>query len=155
MRSAPSVIYPVGRSRFGAMVLLATWSAALVVFLAWLLVGPSLGGRQAAGAAVLVACGLWAWRSHRAAPCGQLAWDGAAWQWDGQSSASRPVAIEVMVDLQAILLLRMQEPGHASGRTEWLWVGQDADTLRWQALRRAVYFRAGQQAQPEAAPVKP
>lgn len=142
MHAAPSVIYPVGRSRFAGGLLAALWLLALAVNLAWTLLATAPGWRQALGFGAVAACGLLAaalwWRSAT----GTLAWEGGGWQWrqDGTAEAGRP---ELALDLQARMLLRwLPAQGRARWRTRWMWVERRAAAADWDALRRAVYSRA-------------
>ncbi|MBL0423125.1 hypothetical protein JI739_22510 [Ramlibacter sp. AW1] len=151
MRSAPSVSYPAGRSRFGALVLGLAWTAGLASLSGWWWLGPAAGWRHAAVAVLWLGCGALALWSHRRTPSGQLHWDGASWTCSA-GPGCRPVSVEAVIDLQSVLLLRLGKPDR-TGSTGWFWVGQDADPACWQALRRAVYFRAPEQAVPPAGPV--
>ena len=145
MHSAPSVIYPVGRSRFAGAMLGAIWLLASAAILAWTSFTPVPGWRQLLAACLLAACGLAALGGWLRSPAGTLAWDGGGWRWadralergaadDGQ--AGRP---ELALDLQARMLLRWVP---TQGRTLWLWTERDAAPSHWDALRRAVYSRA-------------
>mgnify|MGYP003578112851 CR=1 FL=1 len=151
MRSAPSVSYPVGRSRFGALLLGLGWAAGLVSLLVWWWLGPPAGWRHAGVALLWLACGVLAWRAHRCTREGQLHWDGAEWCFS-EGAVGRPVVMEALVDLQSVLLLRLAEPD-GSSCAGWYWVGQDANERSWRALRRAVYFRAPEQAHLPPGPV--
>ena len=138
MHSAPSVSYPVGRSRFAGGLLAAAWLLGAAAGLAWTLATPVPGWRQLLAACVLAACGCAALAGWLRSPAGTLAWDGGAWRWDQPAGgeAGRP---ELALDLQARMLLRWVP---AQGRTRWLWVERDAAMSHWDALRRAVYSRA-------------
>jgi len=139
MHAAPSVNYPVGRSRFAGALLGAAWLLGALAILAWTLQAQAPGWRQLAAALLLAACGGAAaagwWRSA----AGTLAWDGAAWRFSpaGQpDEAGRP---ELALDLQSHLLLRWTP---AAGRTRWLWAARDEAPSHWDALRRAIYSRS-------------
>jgi hypothetical protein len=144
MHAAPSVSYPVGRSRFAGALLAAAWLLAAAATLAWTFTTPVPGWRQGLAGAVLAGCGLAALAGWLRSPAGTLAWDGGAWRWEagkegaaGRSAeAGRP---ELALDLQARMLLRWLPAG---GRQRWLWVERDAAVSHWDALRRAVYSRA-------------
>ncbi len=152
MRNAPSVLIPVGRSRFGTWVFAGAWLAGLSVFAAWRLQAPVTGawvglpGSQAVMLALLAACGLLAWRSHRRACPGWLDWDGHSWCW---STAQGDCAAQVGVaaDWQGVLLVRLQ-PEDGSG-VQWLWLRPRGNPAHWRAVRRALYFRASRQAPPD------
>jgi len=155
MRSAPSVNYPVGRSRFSAWACVLTWCAGLCALIAWAALGPLPGVRHGLVAMVLLVTGALAWREVRRHPEGVLAWDGEAWSWQA-AGASCAVDPELVVDLQSWMLLRLHDAQDASrAPVPWLWLEACKDAQNWQALRRAVYFRAGRPALPEAAPANP
>ena len=142
MHAAPSVSYPVGRSRFAAVLLAAVWLLAAAATLAWTLATALPGWRQALAGAVLAACGLAVLAGWLRSPAGTLAWDGGAWRWghDGEGEAGQP---ELALDLQARMLLRwVPAQGSPRWRTRWLWVEREAAVSHWDALRRAVYSRA-------------
>jgi toxin CptA len=146
MHSAPSVSYPVGRSRLLGRGLAALWLGGLVAMVvAWQRV--SLEDSQVAVAgAVWSLAGLMAWRSWRAMPQGELCWDGHGWAGPGASSS--PAAVRVHLDLHRHLLVHLQGNGAAG---QWLWLSADARPARWNDLRRAVYSRAMTDAQRDAA----
>ena len=141
---APSVSYPVGRSAFQALLLLALGAAGLAAcgLLAWQVAGWRAWLAGLAAVAIAAWAALW-WRTQSE---GLLLWDGAAWDWSpaGQGLARRG-RIDVLLDLQHALLLRW---AGEEGRCEWLWAERGRAPTRWAALRRAVYSPAG-----SAAPV--
>ena len=136
MHSAPSVTYPVGRSRFAGLLALLLWLAGCAATLLWWIQVQDGGWRRIVLLSVVAAagaCGAWAWRRS---PVGHLAWDGDMWTLttaDGSGSGS----IHVRVDLQFWLLLEWW-PG---GPSAWLWL----------ELRRALYSPARREA-PAAGP---
>lgn len=147
MRSAPSVIFPVGRCAFGGWLALAAWGAGLATLAAWCWQDRVLDGRQAVGAVVLAALGAVAWRQLREPARGLLDWDGGQWLWfcGGDESVVR---LEPVVDLQQWLLVRLT-PGEvgpagvgqgARASATWLWLTRGSDPEHWRSLRRAVYF---------------
>ncbi len=145
MHGAPSVSYPVGRSRFMGLMLSLAWLLGVVVTGLWSLYAPSW--RPAIGWGLLAATGSFAlWRWWRGAS-GVLAWDGEAWQWSGQADA-RSGTLEVTLDFQRFLLLRWR----SDGQSQWLWLERVARPERWDDLRRAVYSRARIEALPAARP---
>ncbi|MDB5857730.1 MAG: hypothetical protein JWQ76_1419 [Ramlibacter sp.] len=145
MHAAPSVSYPVGRSRFAAVLLAVAWLLGAAAILAWTLTTPFPGWRQALAAALLAGCGLAALAGWLRSPAGTLAWDGGAWRW-GEGVAASDLESgqpELALDLQARMLLRwVPAQGSPRWRTRWLWVERDAAVSHWEALRRAVYSRA-------------
>jgi toxin CptA len=152
MHSAPSVSYPVGRSRFAAALALLAWLLGVVVIAIWWSQSPSAGWRLWGAWAVLAAAGvftLWSW--WRCVP-GVLAWDGETWSWSSAGGVHTGT-LEVGLDLQRWLLLRCA----CGNATHWLWVERASLTERWDDLRRAIYSRARLQAlrqdrQPAAKP---
>ncbi|MBC7610955.1 MAG: hypothetical protein H7228_15535 [Polaromonas sp.] len=136
--NAPPVVYPLGRSRFQAVVLAGLWSAGLLSILFWLNASHSIGWRALLAAASLVFAGFSAIRGWKNSPIGQLVWDGQLWRWESQSYQAGVAnqALFVIADLQSLLLIRLENQAHAS---LWLWVEQKACPERWLDLRRAVY----------------
>ncbi len=148
MHNAPSVSYPVGRSRFTGVMLLATWLVGAVTALWWWISQPGVASwRLGLMTAVLVLAGLAAAWNWWHSPEGTLAWDGETWNWAG-TSAGKIGVLCVALDLQDHLLLHWI----GSSTPRWLWVERAAHAPRWGDLRRAVYSRATLQAQQQAAP---
>lgn len=138
MHSAPSVSYPVGRSRVGHAILWVIWAAGACCACAWRYQNDSDEARWAMvlGAFLVASLALgWA-LGPRAARV--LRWDGAFWSLSGAKPLGMAEAT-VALDLQGTLLLRLQEAGRA---TQWLWADRAAAPERWNAMRRAVYCRA-------------
>jgi toxin CptA len=147
MHSAPSVSYPVGRSRFAGALLACLWLLGVAACVSWRLAAPASSFRTSAAAAVLVlAGGVAAWRWWRM-PCGTLTWDQEQWGWPDGSTARAP-APQVSLDLQHWLLLRWPSPAGSS----WLWLERASRPEHWADLRRAVYSRARLEALPQAGP---
>jgi toxin CptA len=138
MHHAPSVSYPVGRSSWAGVLLFLVWMAGVAASAAWLASGAP-GWAPLAIVPALAATGgaaAWAWWRQ---PAGLLAWDGAHWTLaSGPSPGLDPGALEVALDLQALLLVRWS----AGGRGSWLWLEKRRLPTRWDALRRAVYSPA-------------
>jgi toxin CptA len=142
MHSAPSVIYPVGRSRLTGLLVLgsavtgvaaATLAAVQAGSLQWI----GVIGLATAILAATWACVRW-WRT----PAGHLSWDGRGWTWSPDAMSDRnavPVGLLVCLDLQAVLLLRQPLEW---GTSRWFWLERSRFPLRWSALRRAVYSPA-------------
>ncbi len=149
MHNAPSVVYPLGRSRFQGRVLVALWFAGLAVTLLWAVSAPRLDWRLGVAVLALLTAAAAAWSGWRHAPSGQVRWDGQVWHWEspGYRSGTPVLALSVVLDFQRVLLLRLENQDHA---TLWLWAHRAAMPERWMDLRRAVYSR--RKASPAAAP---
>ena len=142
MHSAPSVNYPVGRSRFLGALLLGLWGAGVAATLLWWREPGGQGWRLALVLASLGLSGRLAWRFWRSLNSRMLGWDGQSWRLG--TGASDPVgSLRVHLDLQSRLLLCLHGRTKA-GRAvrHWLWADAAADPARWHALRCAVYSRA-------------
>ena len=141
MHSAPSVTYPVGRSRGATRILIATWAlgagcAGLSCYLI-----DSAGWRQLLLVLSVLLSGLAAGLGLRSDGAGELHFDGLGWTLKGAhpGRAVHSARAAVAFDLQSLLLVRLAEPGRAS---RWVWIEQRAMPERWRDLRRAVYSRA-------------
>jgi hypothetical protein len=158
MRSAPSVLIPVGRSRLGAAVFIAAWLAGFALLVAWRLQAPApsawagLSGVQVVMGALLLVCGALAWRSHRRASRGLLDADGDSWCWTTAQGACA-AQVTVVCDGQWFLLVRLQ-PDDGSG-VQWLWLLARSGPQHWRAVRRALYFRASREAPPDGTAAMP
>ena len=139
MHSAPSVNYPVGRSRYAERLLLILW--ALGVF------GVTVACAQAAGfdwrqgilALSSAVAGLAAWTGIlRCTDRADLSFDGQHWSISGRA-ALRTARASVALDLQGLQLVRLSDPARAR---RWVWVDRQAMPERWRDLRRALYSRA-------------
>lgn len=140
MHNAPSVLYPLGRSRFPGLLLLVLWMAGAGVFVFWRQSAAGFDWRQSTVLVALVLSGVTAGLGWKNSPIGQLRWDGQAWRWEGADGQAASPARELSVafDLQHMLLLKLTI--HDSG-VKWLWVERRALPERWLDLRRAVYSR--------------
>jgi hypothetical protein len=147
MHSAPSVSYPVGRSRLAGGLLLAAWALGALACAAWAWHGAS-AARLGAAVAACIASGAWAGWWWRRQSTGLLGWDGSAWSWSAGGWPAEAGSVEVMLDLQSLLLLRWR----AGPRARWLWAGRAPLPERWDALRRAVYSRPNPEALSGAEP---
>jgi toxin CptA len=146
MHSAPSVTYPVGRSRWVAALLVMVWLAGVAATLRWT-TQPDLALARAGGAwAALIASGFFAGWKWWAGPRGELSWVGANWAWTGPDGAATAGQLQVTLDLQRLLLVRW----FARGQSRWLWLERAGRASHWDDLRRAVYSRA----RPEALPLR-
>ncbi|HEX2547843.1 MAG TPA: hypothetical protein VHL79_23370 [Ramlibacter sp.] len=139
MHAAPSVSYPVGRSPFAAWAYALLGAAGLLAAAAWTLQATVFTWRQALAFATVLACGSLSAAAWLRSPIGTLRWDGIGWSWEegGQVGAGNP---EIALDLQSRLLVKWHAEG---GRARWLWLERKSDVSHWDALRRAVYSRAG------------
>ena len=154
MRSAPSVVYPVGRCAFYARLLLFLGVLGLLNLWVWWQgqIAP-LHAAEGSGA-FLVGLGLWiawavfAWRSWWRSPEGQLQWDAQAageddqaraggWRWrsDAYRDGVSLRGVELVLDLQGLALLRLRNRDAASS---WIWVERARSPARWNDLRRAL-----------------
>jgi hypothetical protein len=139
-RNAPSVSYPVGRSRFWGVVLTSlalgvtltgAWMAATLPPKAWL---------PLAGAGLVWMA--WAARNERHQPTGLLRFNGApgqggAWRWvlNGSAEGLELDAVQPALDLQSRMLLRLKG---AACVPVWVWVERARAPADWLALRRAL-----------------
>lgn len=146
MHNAPSVTYPVGRSRFLGRLQVALWLVGVAVVAAWCMQVDTLGWRQALAVVSLVLAGGFAWHGWRRMPAGRVHWDGQQWFW---TCAAEPyaVALSVHLDWQRHMLLCLQSVGAAP---LWCWVEQSSQPQRWRDLRRAVYSPARAHADPDS-----
>jgi len=137
------------------LLLIAIWIAGAAGVGLWFArVQASTGLRTLAAAAVVVAGGAAAvgWLRSAAGAAGQqvLAWDGQYWTLGGAGQVpQRASNAFVHIDLQALMLVRLAEPG---GRMQWLWLERRRAPGRWLALRRALYARLPGQDTGRAAP---
>ncbi len=158
MRNAPSVLIPVGRSRFGACLLVAVWLAGCAVLVAWRVEVPDRDGwagwssAQGVMAGLLAVCGGLAWRSQRRALPGWLDWNGESWCWTTARGDCR-VRVVTAIDLQYRILVRL-EPEEGYG-VQWLWLAPRGGEAHWRAIRRALYCSGSRQPPPERPAVLP
>ena len=147
MHDAPSVSYPVGRSRWAGALAAVLWLAGLAGTVLWSVQPQVAAWRLALAWMVVVVAGLatlWTWRR---APRGVLAWDGSGWTWTPEGGAAAPGDVQVGLDFQRLLLVRWR----AAGARGWFWLERDGGEP-WDELRRAVYSRARPAALPDAEP---
>jgi toxin CptA len=150
MHAAPSVSYPVGRSRFAARLYAGLGMLGLAAAAAFCVQSAVFGWRQAMSLGAVAACGALAARSWRRSRQGVLHWNGMSWQWE-EGATVDPGRPTIAVDLQSRMLLHWRAE---SGGGAWLWLEQVSAPADWAALRRAVYSRATPPA-PAAAPPPP
>ncbi|OOG38432.1 hypothetical protein [Polaromonas sp. A23] len=138
MHSAPSVVYPLGRSFVQGLTLLGFWLAGALVLGFWWAITPGAGWRLWFTLTVLLGSGMaaaWRWKNS---PAGQLCWDGQVWRWQSQAYlAGMPGRqLTVALDLQRTMLLRLENQDHTP---LWLWAARSAMPERWLDLRRAAH----------------
>ena len=146
MHSAPSVTYPVGRSRGATRLLLLLWALGACCAGASCYLIDSSGWRQLLLVFSVVFSGVAAGFGLRRDGVGVLHFDGLHWSLTGAHASRGVHAARVLValDFQSLMLLRLSEPGRAR---RWVWAEQRALPERWRDVRRAVYSRP-----PSAAP---
>lgn len=137
MHSAPSVSFPLGRSRFGLAIVLLLIMSGAAAQTAWMLQSQSLGFVHMLGCLIWSIGATLALRYWVNTQSGELAWTGANWIWTAQH-ASGEVSAKLVFDFQSILLLRLIFP---EGASYWFWVQQNAAPARWLDLRRALVNR--------------
>jgi toxin CptA len=139
MHSAPSVSFPVGRSRSADRILRALWAAgACCAGTGGYLLDGGVGWRTTVLLGSTILTGAWAARAHSRQPTGQLQFDGQNWSLTGPQPTLAARLVSAL-DLQSLLLVRLVV---AEGGARWLWLERRSDPQRWLALRRAVYSRA-------------
>jgi toxin CptA len=139
MHSAPSVSYPVGRSRFqGACLALVLLISAVTGWL-WLDATAVPGWRMGVFCVVWLMTGVAAIHAWWVTPQGNLSLDGQEWHWKTADEV-RSGLLRVHLDLQGTLLLSLETPLHSR---VWLWPERHAQAARWLALRQAVFSRVG------------
>ena len=139
---APSVYYPIGRSRTLAAVLALVQLGSLAILVAWF-----LHGAGAARSPMLASLMLWAsvaalaLRFWMRLPVGTLGWDGEGWQLHRATGSPAEQSlgefVVVQIDLQHHLALSFP----AAHPGVWLLVEQQREPARWLDMRRAVYSR--------------
>lgn len=149
MHNAPSVSFPVGRSRFqGQLIGWLVGLGVLTVF-AWCAQAENLGWRHWFAASLCLTTATWSGWSWWRTPIGSVSWDGVVWRW---TTGARSVVVvpEPALDLQVAILLRL--PVTADTGVNWLWLERTSNSPRWMALRRAIYSRARPNDDPLADP---
>lgn len=138
MHSAPSVSFPVGRSRLARRLLWGLWALGAVALAAWCIQFSGAPWRTALMGVVLAAAAHAAWVASRLGEGARLRWDGSHWSCDGAVRLG-DAGVTVHLDLQSLVLVRLREPG---GLAMWLWLERSSDPARWLDLRRALYAAA-------------
>ena len=141
MHSAPSVIYPVGRSRGATRSLLVLWALGACCAGASCYLFDSVGWRQLLLVLSVLFSGVAAGFGLRRDGAAVLHFDGLHWSLTGgdPSRGVRAGRATVALDFQSLMLVRLAEPGRA-GR--WIWLERQTLPERWRDLRRAVHSRA-------------
>lgn len=146
MHDAPSVSYPVGRSRWAAALAASLWLCGLAGALLWAAEPQVTSWRLALAWTAVAVAGIVVLRTWWRAPRGVLAWDGSGWTWTPDGGQGVSGEVQVALDVQRLLLVRFR----AAGAGGWFWLERGGQ--RWDELRRAVYSRAGPAAVPDAEP---
>ncbi len=134
MHTAPTVTYPVGRSRARSVAFSGVWLLALALTLGFVVEdGASLRALFLAVAA-LSAYGM-AWRRHREVEAGRLAWDGVTWWWEPTVGHRIEGRVVPCLDVQSVVLVHFAA---SAGQGRWLWLEQSAAPLVWGRLRCAL-----------------
>lgn len=149
MHSAPSVSYPVGRSRDASLLLGALWAVGACCAGAALYPFAHMGWRQVFLVASVVMTATAARRTLGPALALDLVFDGQDWSLSGQD-VRKVARLSVLLDLQFLMLVRLDEPAQ---RARWLWLERRARPERWQDLRRAVFSHALSSSDPAGAVV--
>jgi hypothetical protein len=147
MRSAPGIVYPLGRFSWSWVCGLPLWCLAAVVN-AVLYAQSALAASHAAfSAAVLLILLITSLREFRGSLLSaQLQWNGEQWhvEHEFQGIAVLPLtSVVVVLDLQQALLLRLDgADADVSGRLQqWVWLYKGFAPEHWHGLRCAVYSR--------------
>jgi toxin CptA len=135
MYNAPAVNYPVGRSYFQGVLMLAVVLAGALAQGVWWLQTDGHGVGHGLGLTLwLLSLGWVCWTVWHT-PQQQLAWDGQEWRVHS-GVLSRLVTPQVILDTQHSMLICMRP---AAGLALWVWPAQKAQPERWLALRRALF----------------
>ncbi|MET3497469.1 hypothetical protein [Variovorax boronicumulans] len=140
MHSAPSVTYPVGRSRGATRILVLLWALGACCAGASCYLFDSAGWRQLLLVLSVLFSGVAASFGLRRDGAAILHFDGLHWSLAGadRSRGVRAAQAKVALDFQSLMLVRLAESGRA-GR--WVWLEQRTQPERWRDVRRAVYAR--------------
>lgn len=147
MYNAPPVTYPVGRSRFQAVLQGALWLLGAAIVSGWCWQVDILGWRQGLAALAVVGAGWLGLYEWWKTPVAALRWDGQQWFWIG-NGVPWVARVSVHLDLQQHMLLCLRPE---SGRSLWCWADRASKPALWRSLRRAVYSPARPQNEPNSA----
>ena len=139
MHNAPAVTYPVGRSLFHGLIVVAAGLLGCLALLFWLTTPVVPGWRQWLLAGVLLFALLGAGEAWRRSPRGSLRWSGDVWEWT-TSGMAQVGHLVVHLDFQSWMLVSLRPD---RGAVRWLWPERRSDVLNWDALRRAAFARSG------------
>ena len=139
MHDAPSVSYPVGRSSWAAYALGGLWALGASATVAWMSHLPAAGWRGVLAGLACAAAGAWAAWAWWRTPEGCLDWRGSRWHWTPVQAPRADVGLQVGLDFQQVLLLRLTP---VQGPSVWAWLERRSAPADWAAMRRAVYSRA-------------
>lgn len=137
MHSAPTVSYPVGPSAGAGRLLAVLWLLGMAAAILACVQSYTFGWRQLLLLASAGAAGALAWHGlRRAGDAAELRFDGRAWSLSGRS-ALRGARARLALDLQSLLLLRL-EPDPAR-EARWIWLDRRLAPACWSDLRRALH----------------
>lgn len=150
MRSAPSVVYPVGRCIFYGRLLLVLSALGLAVLIGWAWSASDgfFWGSVGVGLGLWVLWSVGVFKVWWRTPEGALRWDSlatpynetlhsGAWLWhtDQMDDAVALHSIECVLDAQNWMLLRLKQPARL---VTWVWVERHRSPAHWGDLRRAL-----------------
>ncbi|MDM0114308.1 hypothetical protein QTI66_19295 [Variovorax sp. J22R133] len=139
MHNAPSVTYPVGRSRNAIRLVLGLWLLGACGVCAWCWGQSAMTAdawcKPAALLGALMMAAWGAWRSVRLGEGLSLHWDGQHWSAEAGASL-RAARATVHLDFQSLMLVRLAEPDRNS---VWVWLERAAMPQRWLDVRRALH----------------
>ena len=138
MHSAPSVSFPVGRSRLASRLVWAAWGLGAAVLAAWCFQFEGAAWRTAWLASAVLLAGVAAAQAARLGEGARLQWNGQHWSCEGAVRLHSAVAT-LHLDLQSLMLVRVEEAGRGAA---WLWVERASCPPRWLDLRRALHASA-------------
>ena len=146
MHNAPAVSYPVGRSHFQKVLLLAVVLAGAFTQIAWWLLSLGHGAGHGLGFLLWLVFGVWAFWAVWHTPQRQLVWDGQDWRLHS-GALSQLVTPRVILDSQHSMLVYLRPH---TGLSEWVWPEQKMQPERWLALRRALFNPVSHVTHPDA-----
>ena len=141
MRGAPSVSFPVGRSRFVGVLALLFWGCGMALVVRAIVQAPAFGWREAVLLTVASSVGAIALSAWLRSPRGVLLRDDDGWLWTAAAAAAgqgdgRRGTPMVALDLQQRLLVRFMDDADGA---RWLWLDRASAVERWHELRCAIH----------------